>query len=275
MYDEGRVVDERKAPAGVDPFTPSVARMYDYYLNGKDNFAADREAAEKIIEILPNLPDIARGNREFLIRAVTYLSRQGIRQFLDVGAGLPTQRNVHQVAQELATDSKVVYVDNDPIVLVHARAILAENERVLAVEADMRDPDALLRHPEIREHIDFSQPLAVLLLGVLHFVPDDSEAMKIVTALRDPLVPGGYLVVSHGSLGELSEDQEKEGREVFSRTSVPGTTSRSHDQILAFFDGLDLVEPGVVPLHEWRPVTDFPRVRVGRAGALGGVALVR
>ncbi|MEN3541026.1 SAM-dependent methyltransferase [Microbispora sp. ZYX-F-249] len=268
-------MDERKAPAGVDPFTPSVARMYDYYLGGKDNFAADREAAEKIIEILPNLPDIARENREFLIRAVTYLSRQGIRQFLDVGAGLPTQRNVHQVAQELAPDSKVVYVDNDPIVLVHARAILAENDRVLAVEADMRDPDALLRHPEIREHIDFSQPLAVLLLGVLHFVPDDDEAKKIVTTLRDPLVPGGYLVVSHGSLGELSEDQEEEGRKVFSRTSVPGTTSRSHDQILAFFDGLDLVEPGVVPLHEWRPDTDYPCVREGKAGALGGVALVR
>ncbi|MEV4300829.1 SAM-dependent methyltransferase [Microbispora rosea] len=275
MYDEGSVVDERKAPAGVDPFTPSVARMYDYYLGGKDNFAADREAAEKIIEILPNLPDIARENREFLVRTVTYLTRQGIRQFLDIGAGLPTQRNVHQVAQELAPESRIVYVDNDPIVLVHARAILAENERVRAVEADMRDPEALLRHPEVREHIDFSQPLAVLLLGVLHFVPDDDEARKIVAALRNPLVPGGYLVVSHGSLGDLSEDQEEEGRKVFSRTSVPGTTSRSYDQVLAFFDGLDLVEPGVVPLHDWRPDTDYPYVREGKAGALGGVGRVR
>ncbi|WP_311932240.1 SAM-dependent methyltransferase [Microbispora sp. H11081] len=267
-------MDERKAPAGVDPFAPSVARMYDYYLGGKDNFAADREAAQKIIEILPNLPDIARENREFLIRVVSHLSRQGIRQFLDIGAGLPTQRNVHQVAQDLAPDSKVVYVDNDPIVLVHARAILAENERVVAVEADMRHPEALLRHPEIREHIDFSKPVAVLLLGVLHFVPDDDEAMRIVTALREPLVPGGYLVVSHGSLGKLSADQEAEGREVFSRTSVPGTTSRSYEQVLAFFEGLDLVEPGVVPLHEWRPRIDHPYVRDGKAGALGGVGLV-
>nr|WP_203950054.1 SAM-dependent methyltransferase [Microbispora rosea] len=268
-------MDERKAPAGVDPFTPSVARMYDYYLGGKDNFAADREAAQKIIEILPNLPDIARENREFLVRAVTYLTRQGIRQFLDIGAGLPTQRNVHQVAQELAPESRVVYVDNDPIVLVHARAILAENERVRAVEADMRDPGALLAHPEVREHLDFSQPVAVLLLGVLHFIPDDDEAAKIVETLRAPLVPGSYLAVSHGSIGELSEDQEEEGRKVFSRTSVPGTTSRSREQILTFFDGLDLIEPGVVPLHEWRPVVDYTFIREGAAGGLGGVGRVR
>ncbi|MBX6387306.1 MAG: SAM-dependent methyltransferase [Microbispora sp.] len=275
MYDEESAVDERKAPAGVDPFTPSVARMYDYYLGGKDNFAADREAAQKIIEILPNLPDIARENREFLIRAVTYLTQQGVRQFLDIGAGLPTQRNVHQVAQELAPESRVVYVDNDPIVLVHARAILAENERVRAVEADMRDPEALLGHPEIQEHLDFSQPLGLLMLGVLHFIPDDDEAMKIVSTLRRPLVPGSYFVVSHGSVGELSKDQEEEGRKVFSRTSVPGTTSRSRDQLLVFFEGLDLVEPGIVPLHEWRPDTEYTFVREGKAGGLGGVGRVR
>nr|WP_225311797.1 SAM-dependent methyltransferase [Microbispora cellulosiformans] len=268
-------MDEQRAPAGVDPFAPSVARMYDYYLGGKDNFAVDREAAQKIIEILPNLPDIARENREFLVRTVAYLSRQGIRQFLDIGAGLPTQRNVHQVAQELAPESRVVYVDNDPIVLVHARAILAENERVIAVGADMRDPEALLADPEVTAHLDFSEPLAVLLLGVLHFVPDDDEALKIVSALRAPLAPGGYLVVSHGSLGELSEGQEEEGRKVFSRTSVPGTTSRSRDQVLAFFDGLDLVDPGVVPLQDWRPDAEYLSVREGKAGALGGVGRVR
>ncbi|GAA0383318.1 SAM-dependent methyltransferase [Microbispora corallina] len=274
MYDEGSAVNEIKAPAGVDPLKPSVARMYDYYLGGKDNFAADREAAEKIIEILPNLPDIARENRDFLIRAVTYLSRQGVRQFLDVGAGLPTQRNVHQVAQELAPESRIVYVDNDPIVLVHARAILAENDRVRAIEADMREPEALVDHPEVREHLDFSRPVAVLLLGVLHFIPDDEEAGKIVAALRTPLAAGSYLVVSHGSIGELSEGQEEEGRKVFSQTSVPGTTSRSLDQVRAFFDGLDLVEPGVVPLHEWRPDADYAVVREGKAGALGGMGRI-
>ncbi|MBP2708651.1 SAM-dependent methyltransferase [Microbispora sp. RL4-1S] len=263
-----------KAPAGVDPMTPSVARMYDYYLGGKDNFASDREAAQKILEILPNLRDIARENREFLVRTVSYLTERGIRQFLDIGAGLPTQRNVHQVAQELAPESKVVYVDNDPIVLVHARALLAENERVIAVGADLRDAESLVRHPEVLAHLDFTQPVAVLLLGVLHFVPDDDEAARIVASLRAPLVSGGYLAISHGSIGPLSEGQEEEGRKVFDRTAVPGTTSRSRDQVLAFFDGLDLVEPGVVALQDWRPDPDRLAVREGKAGALGGVARV-
>ncbi|MCW2878674.1 MAG: S-adenosyl methyltransferase [Sphaerisporangium sp.] len=265
---------EFDAPSGVDPFTPSVARMYDYYLGGKDNFAADREAAEKIIEILPNVRDVARENRDFLIRTVTYLSGQGVRQFLDVGAGLPTQRNVHQVAQELAPEARVVYVDNDPIVLTHARALLAQNERVMVVGADMRGTQALLDHPDVRSHLDLSQPVAVLLLGVLHFIPDDDEAMKIVTTLRSILGPGGYLVVSHGSIGELSEDEKREGAQVFSRTSAPGVTSRSVEQVLAFFDGLDLVHPGVVPLQRWRPETHLSIVRSGEAGAVGGVARV-
>ncbi|WP_372437157.1 SAM-dependent methyltransferase [Sphaerisporangium krabiense] len=265
-------VGEVRAPAGVDPYTPSVARMYDYYLGGKDNFASDREAAEKIIEILPNLRDIARENREFLIRAVTYLSRQGIRQFLDIGAGLPTQRNVHQVAQELVPESRVVYVDNDPIVMSHARALLAENDRVIAVDADMRDPEALLARPEIRAHLDFTRPVAILLLGVLHFVPDDEEAARIVATLKTALGPGGHLVISHGSIGELSDEQQSAGERVFSRTAVPGTRSRSPEQVRAFFDGLEPVEPGVVPLQDWRPDTDVPLARPGEAGAVGGVA---
>jgi O-methyltransferase involved in polyketide biosynthesis len=258
----------------VDPSIPSVARIYDYYLGGKDNFAADREAAQKIIEILPNVRDVARENREFLIRAVTYLSGQGIRQFLDVGAGLPTQRNVHQVAQEFDPGSRVVYVDNDPIVLTHARALLAENDRVAVVGADTRDPQALLDHPDVRAHLDFSQPVAILLLGVLHFIPDDDEATKIVSTLRAALVPGGYLVVSHGSIGELREDDEREGLRVFSRTAAPGVTSRSPEQVLAFFEGLDLVDPGVVTLQDWRPDEHISIVRHGQAGAVGGVGLV-
>jgi len=265
-------VNDFKAPSGVDPFIPSVARMYDYYLGGKDNFAADREAAEKIIEILPNVRDVARENREFLVRAVTYLSGQGIRQFLDVGAGLPTQRNVHQVAQELVPDSRVVYVDNDPIVLTHARALLSENAHVIAVDADMRKPQALLDHPDVRGHLDFSQPVAILLLGVLHFVPNDDEAADIAATFRTALGPGGYLVVSHGSIGALSEDQEREGRQVFSRTSAPGAASRTPAQVAAFFEGLDLVDPGVVALQDWRP-RDVPIIKQGEAGAVGGLGL--
>ncbi|MGW4640610.1 SAM-dependent methyltransferase [Sphaerisporangium sp. NPDC004334] len=264
-----------KAPTGVDPSIPSVARIYDYYLGGKDNFASDRAAAEKIIELLPNVRDVARENREFLVRTVTHLTRQGVRQFLDIGAGLPTQRNVHQVAQELAPESRVVYVDNDPIVMAHARALLAENDRVIAVGADMRDTKALLDRLEIVEHLDFSRPVAILMLGVLHFIPDDDEAMKIVTVLRSALVPGGHLVISHGSVGEVDEDKAREGQRVFSRTAAPGVTSRSLEQVRAFFDGLELAEPGVVPLREWRPDQEPVLALPGEAGAVGGVGRVR
>ncbi|MFC4534679.1 SAM-dependent methyltransferase [Sphaerisporangium dianthi] len=264
-----------KVPAGVDPSVPSVARIYDYYLGGKDNFASDREAAEQIIGILPNVRDIARENREYLIRTVTYLAGQGVRQFLDIGAGLPTQRNVHQVAQELAPESRVVYVDNDPIVLTHARALLAENDRVIAVGADMRDTEGLLAIPEIREHLDFSRPMAILMLGVLHFIPDDAEAMKIVTVLRSALGRGGHLVISHGSVGDIDEDRSREGQRVFSRTAIPGVTSRSPEQVRAFFEGLELVDPGVVPLRDWRPELEPVIVKEGEAGAVGGVGRVR
>ncbi|GGL02674.1 hypothetical protein Sme01_19710 [Sphaerisporangium melleum] len=264
-------MSENMVPTGVDPSIPSVARIYDYYLGGKDNFAADRAAAEKIIEILPNVRQVARENREFLIRTVTHLSRQGVRQFLDIGAGLPTQRNVHQVAQDLAPESRVVYVDNDPIVMTHARALLAENDRVLAVGADLRDTEALLDQHEIRAHLDFSRPVAILLLGVLHFIPDDGEAAKIVTTLRSALTPGGHLVISHGSVGEIDEGRAQEGRQVFARTAAPGVTSRTPEQVRAFFDGLQLAEPGVVPLHEWRPELEPVLAPEGGAGAVGGV----
>lgn len=264
--------EESKVPAGVDPNVPSAARMYDYYLGGKDNFAADREAAEKIIKILPNVRAIARENREFLVRAVTYLAQQGVRQFLDIGAGLPTQRNVHQVAQEVTPGARVVYVDNDPIVLVHARALLTENSDVIAVDADMRDPEGILNHPDIRAHLDFSQPTAILLLGILHFIPDDEEAHKIVSALKSALVPGGYLVISHGSVSEVPEEQAREGMEVYSRTSVPGVTSRTAQQVQEFFSGLDLVDPGVVLLRDWRPDPDAVLLpELGRVDAVGGV----
>jgi O-methyltransferase involved in polyketide biosynthesis len=265
-------VNDFKAPSGVDPFTPSVARMYDYYLGGKDNFASDREAAEKIIEIIPNVREVAWENRKFLVRVVAHLTGQGVRQFLDVGAGLPTQRNVHQVAQELAPESRVVYVDNDPIVLAHARALLAENADVVAVDADMRQPGALLAHPDVRAHLDFSQPVAILLLGVLHFVPDDDEAARIAAGFRSALGPGGYLAISHASMRELSEELEREGQRVISRTSAPGAASRTAAQVAAFFEGLELVEPGLVDIQDWRPETDVLLPKEGAAGAVGGVA---
>src|SRR6201991_3158168 len=170
------MTEHEQAPAGVDVTVPSVARMYDYLLGGKDNFPADREAAAHIAQLSPNAKEIARANRAFLGRAVaTAAAEGGIRQFLDIGTGLPTQENVHQVAGRVSPGSRVVYVDFDPIVLVHARALLAETADTIVVQGDMRDPEAVLGHPEIPRHLDFGQPLAVLMVAVLHFIPDDDQ----------------------------------------------------------------------------------------------------
>ncbi|NUR91157.1 MAG: SAM-dependent methyltransferase, partial [Nonomuraea sp.] len=184
------MTEDERVPAGIDPTVPSVARMYDFYLGGKDNFASDRAAAEKIIELVPSIKDIAKDNRDFLIRVVRMLAAAGIRQFVDVGTGLPTQQNVHQVALEAAPESRVVYVDKDPIVLVHARALLADNPSTVVINADMTEPGSLLDHPELRAHLDLSKPVAVLLFAILHFVPDAGAAAKIVASLSAPLVPG-------------------------------------------------------------------------------------
>ncbi|WP_214327429.1 SAM-dependent methyltransferase [Nonomuraea sediminis] len=243
---------QERAPGGIDPTVPSVARMYDYYLGGKDNFAADRKAAEQIIGLAPNAREAARANRAFLIRAVTHLCEQGIRQFLDLGTGLPTQENVHQVARRLAPGSRVVYVDNDPIVLVHARALLEDSPDTIVIGADVRDPGAIVGHPEVREHLDWSRPVGVLLSGILHFVQSDEEAQAIVAGLRAPLVPGSYVVISHGHGGETPPEVVDKGLEVYRSTSTGFITPRTRDQVAAFLRGLDLVEPGLVPVQHWR-----------------------
>ncbi|TQS25506.1 SAM-dependent methyltransferase [Microbispora sp. KK1-11] len=272
----GQSVHEEQAPAWVvDPGTPSVARMYDYYLGGKDNFAADREAAEKIISILPNAREVARTNRAFLVRAVRHLARSGIRQFLDIGTGLPTQENVHQVAQAEAPESRVVYVDNDPIVLAHARALLADNPRSIVIDGDMRKPESILGHPGVLTHLDFTRPVALIMLAVLHFVTDDAEAARVVGAFREPLAPGSHLVVSHITQGDLDEDAVRRGRDVYTATTAGGIVPRTAAQVRGFLDGLHVLEPGVVPLDRWRPETvehEWPGVPGG--DILGGVGLV-
>ncbi|MEN3537160.1 SAM-dependent methyltransferase [Microbispora sp. ZYX-F-249] len=267
---------EEETPAWVvDPGTPSVARMYDYYLGGKDNFAADREAAEKIISILPNAREVARTNRAFLVRAVRHLARSGVRQFLDIGTGLPTQENVHQVAQAEAAQSRVVYVDNDPIVLAHARALLADNPRSVVVEGDLREPESVLGHPEVLAHLDLTRPVALIMLAVLHFVTDDVEAARVVDAFRKPLVPGSHLVLSHITHGDLDEDAVRRGRDVYTATTAGGIVPRTAARVRGFFDGLDVLEPGVVPLHLWRPDPAQRRWDGMPGGAIiGGVGLV-
>ncbi|MDH2425224.1 SAM-dependent methyltransferase [Sphaerisporangium sp. TRM90804] len=264
--------EQEKAPPGIDPRTPSVARMYDYYLGGKDNFASDRESAERIIKIFPQAKEVARENRAFLGRAVRLLAELGIRQFIDIGTGLPTRENVHQVALETAPGSRVVYVDNDPIVLVHARALLADNPRTIVIDGDLRDPKAIMEHPEVRAHIDVDEPYAVILCAIVHFVEDDDEATGIVSYLRDDIPPGGALVLSHGFHGDLGDSTMAEAREVYARTK--GTLKlRDRTKIGEYFSGLDLVEPGLVHVQAWRP--EYPvTVDPGASGGLGGVGLV-
>ncbi|MFJ2033291.1 SAM-dependent methyltransferase [Streptosporangium sp. NPDC087985] len=266
---------QEKAPSGVDPSIPSVARMYDYYLGGKDNFAADRIAAEKIIEIVPNARESARTNREFLSRAVRHMVNAGVRQFIDIGAGLPTQQNVHEVALNVAPKSRIVYVDNDPLVLVHGRALLADNPNTIVVDADLNDPGSVLGHEAVRAHIDFGQPVGILLLAVLHFVPDDRDAARIVRELCSPLTAGSHLVISHGHAGELPSSSQQRGRDVYTNTGAGGVVSRSRQQLAAWFDGLELAEPGVVPVQAWRPENEWEEAPdVTKPGLFGGVGRI-
>ena len=261
----------------IDPTVPSPARIYDYLLGGKDNFPADREAAENLLRLSPNLKEGAQANRRFLIRAVEYMTQQGIRQFLDIGTGLPTQENVHQVALRHAPDSRVVYVDNDPIVLVHARALLADEKRVVAVEGDLRRPESILDNPQVTKHIDFGQPVGLLLVAVLHFIPDEA-AYPAVAKLRDRLAPGSHLVISHGSVSrDLNEDVIEKGKEIYARSSAGMAIPRSREEILRFFDGFELVEPGLVPWpDDWRPREDEVRLpRLPGVDSYAGVGILR
>lgn len=256
----------------INPSVPNVARMYDYYLGGKDNFEADRKAAEEMIALLPNVRRIARDNRAFLIRAVQELVDQGIRQFIDIGAGLPTQQNVHEVALEAAPDSRIVYVDNDPVVLVHARALLADNPQTIVVAGDLRDPTAILANPSVTAHIDFSQPVAILLVAVLHFIPDDDVVTRSVELLRAAMAPGSYLVLSHSFDGQVDERRRAEGRAVYARTGTGSITPRTLEQLTELLQGMEILEPGVVPVEGWRPEWDDIVPDWVNAGLLAAVA---
>jgi O-methyltransferase involved in polyketide biosynthesis len=257
-----------RPPPGIDATVPTAARMYDYWLGGHDNFAADRIAALKVAERTPGVAEAARANRAFLGRAVRYLAGEaGIRQFLDLGTGLPTKGNVHQVAQALTPDAHVVYVDNDPMVFAHARA-LKTGDGTAVIHADLRDPDTILGHPETRRLIDFSQPLAILFVSVLHFVPDP-DARVAVAAYASAAVPGSHLVLSHGYHNQ-DPQASAATTTVYASTTSP-VTQRTPEEILTFFDGLEILEPGLVPVQQWRPDEPGPSA-LSKAWILGGVA---
>ncbi|MEV4255945.1 SAM-dependent methyltransferase [Spirillospora sp. NPDC049652] len=239
------------APTGIDTSRPSPARIYDWLLGGKDNFAADRDAGERILKVAPHSVTAARENRAFLRRAVEYLAAQGVDQFLDIGTGLPTRDNVHEVAQRRLPGARVVYVDHDPIVSVHARALLSSTDNVALVEADLRDPEAIWADGQVRELIDFSRPVAVLLLAILHFVPDEDDPHAIVARLLDRTAPGSFLAVTH-STADLAPELTREVRRVYDGASASLHT-RSRDEVARLFAGTEPVEPGLVFTSQWRP----------------------
>ena len=258
----------------IDVSTPSPARLYNYYLGGKDNFAADREAAEAILAVMPEGRRVARENRSFLRRVVRHLAVEaGIRQFIDLGTGLPTQGNVHEVAQAVAPEARVVYVDNDPIVLAHGEALLVRDGNTAFVQADMRRPEEILAHPRLNHLIDFSRPVAVLFVSVLQFVTDDGEAAGIVRRFRNELAPGGHVVIS--TITSTGQDEEKVRiiTEAYQKSTAPAVL-RTRPQIEGLFGDLELIAPGLVPAPEWHPDvtgktaagTSWVLAGVGRAG---------
>jgi hypothetical protein len=259
--------------AGIDTSVPNVARIYDYMLGGKDNFAADRAAAEQLLTAVPEIAGIVRDNRSFIGRAVRFLAGEaGIRQFLDLGAGLPTQSCVHEMARAIAPQARVVYVDNDPVVCSHGRALLGSGNGIAAVLGDLRRPAEILRHPEVTGLLDFAQPVAVLCMAVLHFVPDQDKPHEIVAAYRDHLAPGSYLAITHGMSATAEEDPRGSVRSVtnvYQRASA-SLHVRSLPEIERFFDGFELVDPGLVWMAEWRPDPGIPPA-APRESLRGGV----
>jgi len=235
----------------VDLTRPSAARVYDYYLGGSHNLEVDRRMAREAISLWPDLPMIMQSNRAFLRRAVRYAAAQGITQFLDVGSGIPTAGNVHEIAQQANPQARVVYVDNDPVAVSHSRAILAGDERTVVVHADLREADGLLTDPLVAGTIDLDRPVAVLMVAVLHFVPDADDPFGAVSQVRARLARGSYLVLSHAS-AEGRPEVAGSHRDLYRRTSTP-MTMRSRAEIVRFFDGFELVDPGLVWLPLWRP----------------------
>src|SRR3954452_24610984 len=233
-----------RASAEVHPQTPNEARVLDYLLGGKDNFAADRRAAEDAIAVAPELPMMAIEGRKFLGRAVRFLIDQGIRQFSDIGCGLPTQNNAHQVAQDAAEDARVLYVDHDPVVVSHARAILPERPRTDFIQADMREPDVILAHPDLRRLIDLDQPVAVLLISAFSAIPEDEVAQDIVDRLREAIVPGSWMVISHPISDDRTGVTERLASLFQDQEIVTGSRRRddirTRAEVEPYFTGLEL-----------------------------------
>ena len=258
----------------IDTEKPHTARIYDYYLGGKDNFAADRRTAERAMQSWPAVRTAVRENRAFLGRAVRFLVAEAvIRQFLDIGTGLPSANNVHEVAQGLVPSCRVVYVDNDPIVLAHARALLTSSPegKTAYIHADLREPEKILSDPVTRATLDFSQPIALMLVAVLHFVPDEAQPRRIVDTLLGALPSGSYLVASHVTAEHDPDTLAGAGR-AYQERGLTGQIRTADEFAELAFRGLDMVEPGVVSVCDWRPDGDGLRPLPAEVTWDGGVA---
>lgn len=260
-------MSDRGVPADkIDTGRPHPARMYDYWLGGRDNYEIDRDAAERVLATMPRMRDAIHGNRAFLRRAVRAVVEGGVRQIIDIGTGIPTPPNTHEVAQQIAP-TRVAYVDNDPIVGVHAQARLLGTTDTGFALADLREPEAILEHPVVKSLIDFEQPVALLLVAVLHFITDYEEPARIVRVLREALPSGSWLVLTHGT-NDTTVHDTSEAVNVY-KSATATLNLRPREQVLGFFEGFDLVEPGLVTIAEWRPESDAEITRFGIYGGVG------
>ncbi|MEU4408505.1 SAM-dependent methyltransferase [Streptosporangium sp. NPDC023963] len=273
-----RPADANALGARIDPTIPHPARIYDYLLGGKDHFAADREAAEHLVKVSPGTREGVRAHRAFLGRAVRHLADNAeITQFLDIGTGIPTQGNTHEIAQQVNPAAHVAYVDNDPIVLVHGRALLASSEEGMTtvIEADLRDPDGILSHPEITKVIDFTRPVALIMAGVLHFVTDEEKPHELVERYKAAVPSGSQMLLSHITLDFAPKMPREEFTKPYDKGSAP-MVPRSHAQVEKFFQDWTMVPPGLVEVVTWRPDENEYQESIpggGHAWAYGGLAV--
>lgn len=268
--------DSRWSMEQIPEDRPNSARMYDYFLGGHHNFAADRAAAERVRTVYPDVIRGAQANRAFLRRTVRFMAEQGIDQFLDLGSGIPTAGNVHEVAQEANPAARVVYVDVEPIAVIHSTAILRGNNQATIIEANAHEPKKILGHPEVHRLLDFNKPIGVLMLALLHFVIDDQEAQAMVARYREALMPGSYIAISHASLERVPDEIVTQFEQVYSQTTTPVKT-RVLAQVEPLFAEMDVVDPGIVYVPLWQPEgsDDVFLDQPERSINLGGVGRVR
>lgn len=260
---------EEWVPEGIDTERPSSARIYDYALGGVHNFAVDRAVAEQMLAAYPQGPQLAQANRAFLRRAVEYLVDAGVRQFLDIGSGIPTAGHVHEVAHAKTPETRVVFVDTDPVAVEHSRLMLAGNDLTDVVQEDVRRPEHILAAPQAQRLLDFDQPVAVLMVALFHFIPDADDPADLIARLTRPLAAGSYLAISHAT--EDGEEDATSAKEIYRRAGID-LTLRTRTEVEALFTGFDLVDPGVVWVPQWRPESasdvlyDRPEASAGYAG---------